>query len=256
MFACPYCFTKLDDNLNCSCGYQGLFINGIYRLHKFDESWIDCETQDRAHDKAIDWSAKQTLGVTAGQAITEEEIKRSAFVNSELRKEALRLLGNIENKLFLDIGCSEGTTVIPFVKQAIVIGLDINLKLLETAKTVIPTVVLGDGRFLPFEKEIFDIVFDSASLHHFLDKKLLLNNIYRVLKPGGIYVSVGNPPSGSKQIEIDDALARSKWYWDMFNLIETQPTKEEYEADFKEIFNNFEYCSVAGDNSIMKVVKV
>jgi SAM-dependent methyltransferase len=255
MFACPYCFSKLDDNLNCSCGYQGMIKDGIYHLHKYDDSWIECEQQEQAHFKSIEWGKTNSNERTAGQTVTEEEIKRTAFVKKELQDTTLQVLGNLEGKLFLDVGCSEGTTVAPFVSKAIVVGLDINEKLLHNAKNVIPMVVLGDGRFLPFTNETFDIVFDCASLHHFPDRKLLLNHIYRVLKPGGIYVSVGNPPCLQTQTEIEGAKIRQDWYWKMFGLIEIQPTKNDYEKDFRDLFGNFEFYSVAGDNSIMKGVK-
>lgn len=45
----------------------------------------------------------------------------------------------------------------------------------------------GDARELPFDDNMFDAVFTRFSLHEWAQPTEVLNEIYRVLRPGGIY---------------------------------------------------------------------
>jgi ubiquinone/menaquinone biosynthesis C-methylase UbiE len=47
--------------------------------------------------------------------------------------------------------------------------------------------VNGDARRMPFENEYFDAVFTNGSLHEWAHPEEILNEIARVLKPGGRY---------------------------------------------------------------------
>ena len=51
-------------------------------------------------------------------------------------------------------------------------------------------VVQEFGEKLPFENQTFDLVFARQVLHHAQDLQQLCNEIYRVLKPGGIFIAV------------------------------------------------------------------
>ena len=53
--------------------------------------------------------------------------------------------------------------------------------------------VSGDFNELPFMDKVFDIVFSTGSLHHSVDIRRSLNEISRVLKPGGFLVLVNEP---------------------------------------------------------------
>ncbi len=46
---------------------------------------------------------------------------------------------------------------------------------------------LGNAKQMPFADQTFDAVFTNGSLHEWSDPKLVLDEIYRVLKPGGRY---------------------------------------------------------------------
>jgi ubiquinone/menaquinone biosynthesis C-methylase UbiE len=45
----------------------------------------------------------------------------------------------------------------------------------------------GDAHELPFDNEYFDSVFSNATLHELEDPVRALNEVYRILKPGGKY---------------------------------------------------------------------
>ena len=47
--------------------------------------------------------------------------------------------------------------------------------------------VEGDAQKMPFENKIFDGIFTNESLHEWSQTKMILDELFRVLKPGGIY---------------------------------------------------------------------
>ncbi len=49
-----------------------------------------------------------------------------------------------------------------------------------------PTVV-GSAHELPFQDEVFDLVISKDSLEHFLEPWKAVSEVYRVLKPGGLF---------------------------------------------------------------------
>jgi ubiquinone/menaquinone biosynthesis C-methylase UbiE len=50
------------------------------------------------------------------------------------------------------------------------------------------TYVKGDAREMPFDDNTFDAAFTNGSLHEWSQPKQILNEIHRVLKPGGRYL--------------------------------------------------------------------
>ena len=64
----------------------------------------------------------------------------------------------------------------------------INLDIVETADTD----VIGDGHYLPFQDQVFDVVVNCAVLEHVKEPKSVVAEIERVLKPGG-YVCAAVP---------------------------------------------------------------
>jgi len=48
--------------------------------------------------------------------------------------------------------------------------------------------VKGDGQAMPFDDDFFDAVFTNGSLHEWSQPQRILNEIHRVLKPGGKYL--------------------------------------------------------------------
>ena len=91
----------------------------------------------------------------------------------------------------LDIGCGTGRLTIPLQEkaQAEVWGLDLSAEMLEQAKQKkgAETIhwILGDAQALPFPDRFFDLTFMCLVLHHIEDKARAIEEMYRVLKPGG-----------------------------------------------------------------------
>ena len=53
--------------------------------------------------------------------------------------------------------------------------------------------IIADAENSPFYPESFDLVFCAATLHHTSDLLLLMRNIQRVLKPGGLLYAINEP---------------------------------------------------------------
>lgn len=56
--------------------------------------------------------------------------------------------------------------------------------------------ILGDMNRLPFQKEAFDLIYVAATIHHSSDLTVSMNQIQRVLKPGGRLVLINEPTVG------------------------------------------------------------
>jgi len=100
----------------------------------------------------------------------------------------------------LDIGCGRGfylKTLITLWPQLKLYGVDLNQKYLNQAKKFLknPSVRLikADATRLPFASEFFDRIIASEILEHLADDRKAIEEVYRILKPGGlVMVTVPN----------------------------------------------------------------
>jgi ubiquinone/menaquinone biosynthesis C-methylase UbiE len=100
----------------------------------------------------------------------------------------------INNKKVLDAGCGTGIFSIIFANKgaSLVVGIDISLGSLETAKALKKRFDLRNVEFkkedmlqLPFEDEAFDIVWAWGTVHHTTNPFKAIDELSRVLKKGG-----------------------------------------------------------------------
>jgi len=96
----------------------------------------------------------------------------------------------------LDVACGSGTVGVWLQKRGFeVVGLDISEAALNLAKRKgLSNVILQDvERRLPFKKETFDYVFCGDILEHLFSPARLIEEVWRVLVPGGsLIISVPN----------------------------------------------------------------
>jgi ubiquinone/menaquinone biosynthesis C-methylase UbiE len=97
----------------------------------------------------------------------------------------------------LEVGCGTGHWL-QFVDGSgiRVTGLDASAQMLAYAKTQAPRAALAQGsaECLPWASKSFDRVFCINAFHHFQDKVVFLREARRVLRPGGLMMTVGLDP--------------------------------------------------------------
>jgi 2-polyprenyl-3-methyl-5-hydroxy-6-metoxy-1,4-benzoquinol methylase len=119
--------------------------------------------------------------------------KRTNFGNQESNILFLSKMDNIFNKKskILEIGSGTGFLLDYFYKQGYDIqGIEIDFKRIEKSEELygkLP-IKLMSGDELLFGDSIFDVVISFDVFEHIPDTNLHLNEIYRVLKPGGYYL--------------------------------------------------------------------
>jgi ubiquinone/menaquinone biosynthesis C-methylase UbiE len=104
----------------------------------------------------------------------------------------------ISSGLALEVGPGPGYLGLEWLKHTrdtTLRGLDISEDMIAIAErnareyglTERVKYVKGDASKMPFESEYFDAVFSNGSLHEWAKPEEILNEIGRVLKPGGLY---------------------------------------------------------------------
>ena len=98
-----------------------------------------------------------------------------------------------QNQKILEIGVGLGADHQKFVEAgAITCGIDLTERSIENTKTRLElfglesSLSVGDAENLLFEDNSFDIVYSWGVIHHSPNTKKAVNEIYRVLEPGGV----------------------------------------------------------------------
>jgi ubiquinone/menaquinone biosynthesis C-methylase UbiE len=97
----------------------------------------------------------------------------------------------------LDIGCGPGNIALKIARRLPrmqVVGVDFSLNMIRAARAAAaaqqlsrpPVFFAGDANRLSFSDQSFDFVLSNSVLHHLHDPLAMLNEMARVVKPGGI----------------------------------------------------------------------
>lgn len=123
-----------------------------------------------------------------------EDVEPYAFSNRVHGYEESR------GKRVLDYGCGNGYVLAQYARQgAEVCGVDLTRKAVDLSTRRFELMgfqgsfLQTDGRTLPFDDNTFDVACSMGVLHHIPDPRPVLEDLHRVLKPGGrIIVMVYN----------------------------------------------------------------
>ena len=116
---------------------------------------------------------------------------------------------NFNNSIILDGGIGTGRTILPLLVYDIdLLGLDKSIEMLNILKNKYSvsenkkkiTLIVGDISYIPFKESSFDIVILIQLLHLVKNRKEVINEVMRVLKPNGFLVIGGltSPALASK----------------------------------------------------------
>jgi len=127
--------------------------------------------------------ANRFMGVTPS---TSQEV-------SHREREVLRVFAQYTFRRVLDIGCGDGNFSLLFGKASgseELFGVDISETAVKLAssKGVRAFQVNVDLEDLPFEGDSFDAIFCGETLEHLFDPDHLIEEAFRVLKPGGLFI--------------------------------------------------------------------
>jgi ubiquinone/menaquinone biosynthesis C-methylase UbiE len=93
----------------------------------------------------------------------------------------------------LEIGCGMGSDLLQFARGgARVTGLDYTPRSIEISRRrfevydVRGRFLVGDAEHLPFPDASFDVVYSNGVLHHTPDTERAVDEVLRVLRPGGV----------------------------------------------------------------------
>lgn len=98
----------------------------------------------------------------------------------------------------LDIGTGQGNDAEYFHKLGFeVVATDFSPVAVSDARAKVKGVEfleVDTSKGLPFQDEYFDVVYSHMALHYFDEKttKKIFEDIYRILKPGGIFATIAN----------------------------------------------------------------
>lgn len=91
----------------------------------------------------------------------------------------------------LEVGCAYGYHAKHFqIKVEEYHGIDYSAEFVELARERYPALDFREGvvEELPFDDEVFDVVVMLETLEHVTDEVRAIEEVYRVLKPGGIFI--------------------------------------------------------------------
>ena len=141
------------------------------------------ETVFKSEEK---YYGKSIIGPRQKFDLEEEQFFRLAHLKFKT------LLGNVKGKKILDIGCGRGNLSFYLaLNGANVIGIDLSKNFIEQCKKDAKDVDLNldfmvmNAQIPDFEKETFDMIVGSRSLHHLPDLELFFRECKRLLKEKG-----------------------------------------------------------------------
>ena len=100
--------------------------------------------------------------------------------------------GTSQGRAVLEVGCGAGVDLVRFAKGgAVVTGVDLAPSAIQLAaanfaqQELSAELRVADGEHLPFRDNLFDVVFAHGVVQYTADPQRLVDEVRRVLKPGG-----------------------------------------------------------------------
>lgn len=160
-------------------------------------------------------------------------------------------LNYVAGKKVLDYGCGSGYgTALISDACAHITGIDISAEAIVHAKSHFSAENLSflqieqvEKAPLPFPDASFDVVLSFQVIEHVADVPAYLQEIYRVLSPGG-YVLIATPDRSSRLFFFQKP-------WNMWHLREY--TQNQLQTELESCFSNVEVLQTGGREDVLKI---
>jgi ubiquinone/menaquinone biosynthesis C-methylase UbiE len=150
------------------------------------------------HPEGIPWPGSVLYNLASGTPVFQHSYQVIA----------LHILSYCTAGSLLDIGTGPGWLLLKVHQQAPrmrLVGMDVSPSMVARARENVRAAGLSDGieiiegnaSRIPYEAGTFDVVVSTASIHHWKEPVIALNEVYRVLKPGAhalLYDVVSDTP--------------------------------------------------------------
>jgi 2-polyprenyl-3-methyl-5-hydroxy-6-metoxy-1,4-benzoquinol methylase len=161
------------------------------------------------------------------------------------------VLRNIDGGKVLDVATHEGHFVQILMKNLKsykeIVGIDISEKAIEIARRTLKQddilFLVMNAEDLDLENESFDTVNISASLHHIANIQPVLDEMVRVLKPGGHFIIVEMHRDGQTQAELTSVYLH-QWVAEVDSALGHLHNKTLSRQEFVNYVTNLGLCKV------------
>jgi SAM-dependent methyltransferase len=160
---------------------------------------------------------------------TRAYARNGAFVQ-DLADGVVEWLAPQRGERILDLGCGDGRlTERILAAGADVEGVDASPTMIEAARARGIKAIEAKAEQLPYDDTSFDAVFSNAALHWVRDQDAMMDQVHRVLKPGGRFVAEmgGHGNIAAIRVGLMAVLARHG-YGDREDGVNYYPTQELY----------------------------
>lgn len=229
MFLCPHCNRPMELP-NCACGHTIEKQNGIWQLSDAPDIVTDGNEQYIGYEHI-------------GKAYSGERAYLIESRDKTIAQECSRITAD---GVLLDLGCGDGCLTVPLAQSGTrVIAGDISnamLRLLQDKAehngVSLDTVTLCrmNALEIPLMDNSVDCVIANSVLHLISTPKKVINEIYRVLKTGGVFVCLDDAPgkqdaaiNNTTYLEIVTFLYNE--YWKRLQPHGITPTKYSWSFD-------------------------
>ncbi len=184
---CSICAKALvlgKDNYYCPSCHNEYLIEGNCLINKK----LNLPNQDLINRKSWDNYYKKN---SKSLSLSKNNYYANEYV---LLRKQIEQAREVKDSIFLELGCGEmffGQKIAP--ECQLVIGVDYSLEAIKTAEQLLNEkkiknyiLILEDIRHIPLKNNSVDIIFGGGVIEHFKNTRESVNEIYRLLRPGGI----------------------------------------------------------------------
>ncbi|MCL2159680.1 MAG: class I SAM-dependent methyltransferase [Oscillospiraceae bacterium] len=229
IFKCPKC-KKAFSLPSCDCGYTASCNNKIYQLTS-DPYMVKDDSADVKYIGYEDIGEAYSGGAAFAAMTVDEKFSRIAKI--------------IGDGILLDLACGDGLYTVPLLRCGVkIIAMDISDKMLsllykraKNANADISSLIVcrANALDIPLADGSVDSVIANSMLHLISKPEIVVNEIYRVLKKGGNYITFEDKPTTSEinknKILSEEEQAENKRHEEMAGFVHHryfQILKDEY----------------------------